>query len=39
MQDFSYAIKEKMVDDHDVIDEAIKDEAEVRLYPEKLGHT
>jgi tetratricopeptide (TPR) repeat protein len=35
MQDFSYAVKEKMVDDHDVIDEAIKDEAEVRLYPEK----
>ena len=33
MLDFSYAVKEKMVEDHDVIDEAIKDEAEVRLSP------
>lgn len=29
MQDFSYAVKEKMVEDHDVIDEAIREEAEV----------
>ncbi|KAI9867013.1 MAG: hypothetical protein M1813_000411 [Trichoglossum hirsutum] len=28
LQDFSYAVREKMVDDHNVIDEAIKDEAE-----------
>ncbi len=31
LQDFSYAVKEKMVEDHNVIDEAIKEEAEVRL--------
>lgn len=31
LQDFSYASKEKVVDDHDVIDEAIRDEAEVRV--------
>ena len=29
MQDFSFAVKEKMVEDHDVIDEAIKEEAQV----------
>jgi tetratricopeptide (TPR) repeat protein len=29
MQDFSYAVKEKVVEDHNVIDEAIKEEAEV----------
>jgi len=28
MQDLSYAVKEKIVDDHNVIDEAIRDEAE-----------
>ncbi|KAI9721118.1 MAG: hypothetical protein M1812_002599 [Candelaria pacifica] len=28
LQDFSYAVKEKMVEDHNVIDEAIKEEAE-----------
>ncbi|KAI9820276.1 MAG: hypothetical protein M1827_005898 [Pycnora praestabilis] len=28
LQDFSYAVKEKVVDDHNVIDEAIKEEAE-----------
>lgn len=28
MQDFSYAVKEKVVEDHDVIDEAIQEEAE-----------
>jgi len=39
MLDFSYAVKEKIVEDHDVIDEAIKDEAEVRLRPESLGKT
>jgi tetratricopeptide (TPR) repeat protein len=32
MQDFSFAVKEKVVEDHNVIDEAIKDEAEVRNY-------
>ena len=37
MLDFSYAVKEKIVEDHDVIDEAIKDEAEVRLHPENFG--
>src|ERR1700721_843603 len=26
MQDFSYAVKEKVVDDHNVIDEAIREE-------------
>lgn len=30
MQDFSFAVKEKVVEDHNVIDEAIKEEAEVR---------
>jgi len=30
MQDLAYAAKEKMVEDHNVIDEAIKEEAEVR---------
>lgn len=29
MQDLSYAVKEKVVEDHDVIDEAIREEAEV----------
>lgn len=29
MQDFSFAVKEKVVEDHNVIDEAIKEEAEV----------
>lgn len=29
MHDFSFAVKEKVVEDHNVIDEAIKDEAEV----------
>ena len=28
MQDFSFAVKEKVVEDHNVIDEAIKEEAE-----------
>lgn len=31
MQDLSYAAKEKMVPDHDVIDEAITEQAEVGL--------
>jgi len=31
MQDFSFAVKEKVVEDHNVIDEAIREEAEVRL--------
>jgi tetratricopeptide (TPR) repeat protein len=30
MQDLSYAVKEKVVEDHNVIDEAIREEAEVR---------
>lgn len=29
MQDFSFAVKEKVVDDHNVIDDAIREEAEV----------
>ncbi len=32
MQDFSFAVKEKVVEDHNVIDEAIREEAEVRRY-------
>lgn len=31
LQDLSYAVKEKVVEDHNVIDEAIREEAEVRL--------
>lgn len=31
MQDLSYAVKEKVVEDHNVIDEAIREEAEVRF--------
>lgn len=30
MQDFSFAVKEKVVEDHNVIDDAIREEAEVR---------
>jgi hypothetical protein len=30
LQDLSYAVKEKVVEDHNVIDEAIREEAEVR---------
>lgn len=33
MQDLSYAVKEKVVEDHNVIDEAIREEAEVRPAP------
>lgn len=33
MQDLSYAVKEKVVEDHNVIDEAIREEAEVRKTP------
>lgn len=29
MQDFSFAVKEKVVEDHNVIDDAIREEAEV----------
>ncbi len=29
MQDLNYAVKEKVVEDHNVIDEAIREEAEV----------
>jgi tetratricopeptide (TPR) repeat protein len=31
MQDLAYAVKEKVVEDHNVIDEAIREEAEVRI--------
>lgn len=31
LQDLNYAVKEKVVEDHNVIDEAIKEEAEVRF--------
>jgi hypothetical protein len=31
MQDLSFAVKEKVVEDHNVIDEAIREEAEVSL--------
>jgi len=37
MQDFSFAVKEKVVEDHNVIDEAIREEAEVRLPSQRLG--
>lgn len=37
MQDLSYAVKEKVVEDHNVIDEAIREEAEVCLLPYKRG--
>lgn len=30
LQDLAYAVKEKVVEDHNVIDEAIREEAEVR---------
>lgn len=33
LQDLQYAVKEKVVEDHNVIDEAIREEAEVRLGP------
>lgn len=29
MQDLNYAVKEKVVEDHDVIDDAIREEADV----------
>jgi tetratricopeptide (TPR) repeat protein len=32
MQDLFFAAKEKVVPDHDVIDEAIKEQAEVRIF-------
>lgn len=38
MQDFSFAVKEKVVEDHNVIDEAIKEEAEViRILIDSVG--
>lgn len=33
MQDFSFAVKEKVVEDHNVIDEAIKEKADVSRTP------
>jgi tetratricopeptide (TPR) repeat protein len=32
MQDLQYAVKEKVVEDHNVIDDAIRDEAKVRFF-------
>jgi hypothetical protein len=37
MQDFSFAVKEKVVEDHNVIDEAIKEEAEVRYQTQSVN--
>ena len=34
MQDFAYAVKEKVTPDHEVIDEAIKEEGDVSLVSE-----
>jgi tetratricopeptide (TPR) repeat protein len=39
MQDFSFAVKEKVVEDHNVIDEAIREEAEVRYGTQDVGAT
>lgn len=39
MQDFSFAVKEKVVEDHNVIDEAIREEAEVRYRTQSVGST
>ncbi len=39
MQDFSFAVKEKVVEDHNVIDEAIKEEAEVRHQTQSVKST
>lgn len=38
MQDFSFAVKEKVVEDHNVIDEAIREEAEVSSKVKVLVH-
>lgn len=38
MQDLAYAVKEKVVEDHNVIDEAIREEAEVRTIERSRGH-
>lgn len=38
MQDLSYAVKEKVVEDHNVIDEAIREEAEVIPRLPQNGH-
>jgi hypothetical protein len=37
MQDFSFAVKEKVVEDHNVIDEAIREEAEVWLGSQRVS--
>lgn len=37
LQDLSYAVKEKVVEDHNVIDEAIREEAEVCLQSPHIG--
>jgi hypothetical protein len=39
MQDFSFAVKEKVVEDHNVIDEAIKEEAEVSYQTQDVKPT
>lgn len=36
MQDLGYAVKEKVVEDHNVIDEAIRDQAEVCQFSWRL---
>ena len=33
LQDFEYAVREKMTPDHEVIDDAIREKAEVSLRP------
>lgn len=38
MQDFSFAVKEKVVEDHNVIDDAIREEAEVRYRTQRTGY-
>lgn len=39
MADLGYAAKEKMIPDHDVIDEAIKEDAEVSVQSQGHGGT
>lgn len=39
MQDLQYAVKEKVVEDHDVIDEAIREQGEVREEIEPAGQS
>lgn len=39
LADLGYAAKEKMIPEHDVIDEAIKEDAEVSVKPQGHGVT